>query len=418
MDFPRATAARRRRTENDEINAKDTEMKNLFPEGKDEVIPSAPPREEVPDDVGYPELERVENFEFVDVPECTHEELLDSMPVVTLKRLMDRYAVSYEGCIEKKELVSRAAPDIDLAQLSAFLDDPHPPGPPPQAAASSWWPWRLFGSASPPREQKDVPAPSEPARREQNAQAEGKERKREVDECCAAKYEVDEESVESNPAEECPICMEDITEAEAVGRCRGDHGQQHLFHATCLSQWVARSANDRQMHVHGARCPVCRGSVEVHEGRLRSHLQQAEEKDYEGKAVDPAANAIFQDMLGDGQTTDGGWRKLVTRQNIVTAIKVAGVAITLGHGFRAGWNLDVPRLFTTYEILTTAAGTEAALTGERETMTGVLRVLHVGAGVVGIGVRIGHFIMGYYEDQRKRKADKDDDDDDSGDNGR
>jgi len=212
------------------------------------------------------------------------------------------------------------------------------------------------------------------------------------------------------PVEECPICMEDITEGEAVGRCSGDHGQQHLFHATCLSQWIARSANDRRMQIHGARCPVCRGSVEVHEERLRSHLQRAEEKGYEGKAVHPRARDIFQGWLGNpDETTGGGWRKFVTPQNVATAIKVAGVAVTLGHGFRAGWNLDVFRLFTTYEILSAAEGAESALTGRPETMTGTLRVLHLGAGVVGFGARIGSLIIGHRNEQRRRKRDDDDD---------
>jgi len=59
----------------------------------------------------------------------------------------------------------------------------------------------------------------------------------------------------SNHAE-CPICMEEITEAKAVGRCRGDHGQEHMFHAHCLGEWIEKSTQDSKMSLHGARCPV------------------------------------------------------------------------------------------------------------------------------------------------------------------
>jgi len=128
MNLAQATAARRRQRRNEEKRAEDTrEMKNLSPEGK-YVIPSAPPVEEVPEAASYPEDEEgFGDFEVVEVPTSTREELLDSMPLDILKRLMDRYSVSYQGCTEKKEFVSRAAQNIDIVQLSAFLDDLSPP---------------------------------------------------------------------------------------------------------------------------------------------------------------------------------------------------------------------------------------------------------------------------------------------------
>ena len=53
--------------------------------------------------------------------------------------------------------------------------------------------------------------------------------------------------------EECPVCMESISNTDACMRCSGSGGRHHYFHAHCLTRWI-RQCRDRDQPT----CPVCR----------------------------------------------------------------------------------------------------------------------------------------------------------------
>jgi len=65
--------------------------------------------------------------------------------------------------------------------------------------------------------------------------------------------------------DDCPICFEAIDSGNAAMRCVGDAGRHHYFHARCLQQWILQN-------VRGARCPTCRGHLQLNAHRLRQWL--------------------------------------------------------------------------------------------------------------------------------------------------
>jgi len=221
----------------------------------------------------------------------------------------------------------------------------------------------------------------------------------EAKESCCVQHMAEDEGEGEGQQEvyECPICMEEISEQKAVGRCRGDHGQAHLFHAHCLSHWIASSQDDHLMSRHGARCPVCRGSVEVHAGRLRSYLEEDDAAPVPGRRIDPRSRDFFQAILGRLGATENSWTKLVTTKNAMRVAVAAGAAVTAAHGFRAGYDMDLMTLARAQHWLTVTHGVEATIEGRPfdasiDTLSGGLRVLHMGAGIIGFTVRIGRYM--------------------------
>jgi len=127
---------------------------------------------------------------------------------------------------------------------------------------------------------------------------------------------------------ECPVCFEEIGEADAAMRCCGTAGRAHYFHATCLSRWV----NTCRGNWATATCPVCRGAVEVHTERLQDFLNGAGHQ-----ALDLPTRGLLEGML---QGLDkGGWASGVTSEQVAEGV---GIVAGLGWGFYQGYNGEAP----------------------------------------------------------------------------
>eukprot|EP00746_Dinoflagellata_sp_MGD_P131321 gnl/MRDRNA2_/MRDRNA2_65111_c0_seq1.p1 gnl/MRDRNA2_/MRDRNA2_65111_c0~~gnl/MRDRNA2_/MRDRNA2_65111_c0_seq1.p1 ORF type:complete len:303 (-),score=24.71 gnl/MRDRNA2_/MRDRNA2_65111_c0_seq1:436-1251(-) len=66
--------------------------------------------------------------------------------------------------------------------------------------------------------------------------------------------------------DECPICLATIYAWNAAMRCVGDAGRHHYFHSRCLQQWL--------QNVRGARCPTCRGDLQINAHHVRRWLNR------------------------------------------------------------------------------------------------------------------------------------------------
>ena len=168
------------------------------------------------------------------------------------------------------------------------------------------------------------------------------------------------------------------------------------------------------MRQHGARCPVCRGSVQVHRGRVRTYI--------ENKAVDEEQRGFFSRLLGQlkGSEEDGGgWSELTTFDKLVTVAQYAGLALTAAHGFQAGWRYDWETLTRTGDVLRIGQAIEAESKGEdpyfftTRTVTGRLRTLHFVSGLAGMSARtIMWWVCSRGKEGQQSNMEVDSDDDD------
>uniref|UniRef100_A0A7S3V2B5 RING-type domain-containing protein n=1 Tax=Aplanochytrium stocchinoi TaxID=215587 RepID=A0A7S3V2B5_9STRA len=83
---------------------------------------------------------------------------------------------------------------------------------------------------------------------------------------------------------QCPICLDSIREEQGVMRCEA----RHYYHQACLKQWI----NHRKTYRGGAKCPMCRGTLQVHAARLRSYLKTSNLSDAERSFITRALLSI------------------------------------------------------------------------------------------------------------------------------
>lgn len=176
-------------------------------------------------------------------------------------------------------------------------------------------------------------------------------------------------------AYECPICMEEIAEADAAMRCAGTGGVRHYVHAHCMTKWV-ETCQGRWVD---ATCPVCRGRVEIHQQRLDDFLN--------GMAASqlPAEDRNMLAGIAQG-LVEKGW-SMPTKEQVV---RNAGIVTGAGWGFYSGYRWRSPSLGE--EILW-------------ESSSNATRVVTLGAWVAGAAVRA------LQEWRKGSRAEEDDGDD-------
>lgn len=127
---------------------------------------------------------------------------------------------------------------------------------------------------------------------------------------------------------ECPVCFEVIDEADAAMRCAGTAGRPHYFHAHCLSRWVDSCRGNWAE----AKCPVCRGPIELHNERLGDFLNGTAACE----ALDEPTRGLLFGMLDGIQGK--GWSTGITREQVAEGV---GIVAGLGWGFYKG-NYSAP----------------------------------------------------------------------------
>eukprot|EP00035_Acanthoeca_spectabilis_P026491 m.462925 g.462925 ORF g.462925 m.462925 type:complete len:370 (-) comp22836_c0_seq1:233-1342(-) len=140
------------------------------------------------------------------------------------------------------------------------------------------------------------------------------------------RFEAAHAAAEATEAMECPVCMDEIPVEHMAMRCAGDGGRPHYFHAGCLQEW-ARTCRTNMQDV---RCPVCRGSIQVHRERLRTLLSDPVQTERL-----PASDRSFLEDLAEraAELGRGGWADLesiLTAENVTAAVGMMGA---FGHGF-------------------------------------------------------------------------------------
>jgi len=90
--------------------------------------------------------------------------------------------------------------------------------------------------------------------------------------------------------DDCPICQEAISPAQAAMRCTGGPSRlHHYFHAECLAQWI------RNVRAKGdcPSCPMCRGPLQVNSRRLGDFLDQ------KGSALGADDSEVLQSLYNN-----------------------------------------------------------------------------------------------------------------------
>ena len=136
------------------------------------------------------------------------------------------------------------------------------------------------------------------------------------------------ENGEEENEEECPVCMESISNTDACMRCSGSGGRHHYFHAHCLTRWI-RQCRDRDRPT----CPVCRQNLEFNRGRLSEFL--------DGNPSAPPTELLteeersyFETIL-DGLSGNRSWEGMNTTERIVYT---GGLVAAAGAGFMIGYS--------------------------------------------------------------------------------
>jgi hypothetical protein len=98
--------------------------------------------------------------------------------------------------------------------------------------------------------------------------------------------------------EDCPICQEALTPAQAAMRCRGGPTQKHhYYHAGCLAKWI----QDARLKDESPTCPMCRGPLQVNTRRLGDFLSDHAE----GAPAGSEDNEVLQSLYDTAQRARG-----------------------------------------------------------------------------------------------------------------
>ena len=136
------------------------------------------------------------------------------------------------------------------------------------------------------------------------------------------------ENSEEETIEECPVCMESISNTDACMRCSGSGGRHHYFHAHCLTRWI-RQCRDRDQPT----CPVCRQNLEFNRGRLSEFLDENSSAP-STELLTEEERSYFETIL-DGLSGNRSWEGMNTTERIVYT---GGLVAAAGAGFMIGYS--------------------------------------------------------------------------------
>ena len=117
----------------------------------------------------------------------------------------------------------------------------------------------------------------------------------------------------------CPICMDTIDAEAAVMRCV----HTHYCHVACLQRWIQHQRAQRA----GASCPLCRGTIRVHTGRLRGFLEG-------GAGTLDATSRGFLERILERAKGQVGWVEVSPE----TLLQGGALLATAAWGFYSGWS--------------------------------------------------------------------------------